>query len=345
MSLLERETPFIRAIYQREYINHNHIDFQNLLDLFTDVNRWRSRYKYNKFQLLSYGQDLMFYGILDTITEATNDVLEKHISAINDTIIPPLVPPVNDTDALLTKVDFSKFDDSYFILSSYDIENQILDDRLKTILKVWQLLEVNKGVEGCLDQPESYYTNYFIYPIINALFDNEKCIFKEHRGTVINEIKADILLSLMFHEIRIAKFSVIEVSGPCHQRDEDLFLLNRNEIAKNLKVLLNGIYRRNTLGRNHITNVKVYGLQIYDNHFYVYSLQLLCPRLYLFKQEMKFTCPLETSQIRSELSSFMENLFTYRSLILSSMNSLLSFLKIQETGGIGSDISESARIQ
>jgi hypothetical protein len=193
------------------------------------------------------------------------------------------------------------------------------------------------------NRSKEVYTDNLVYPLINTIFNRESFIRKEKKGTIIHEIKTDILLSLMFHDIQISKFSVIEVSGNwCNQ---NRFTMDRNDIAKNLKVILNGIYRKNTLGGNHITNVKLYGLQIYEGQFYVYSLQLICPRLYLFKQEMRFDYPSSMIRDPSKFDSFVENLFAYRSLVLSSMNSLLKFLKIQQTEGIANDVNESTESQ
>jgi hypothetical protein len=132
MSLLERDVPVIRSIYLKEYINHNHIDFQNCLDLIKDVNSWKSRDDYQ--------QDLMFYGILDTTATATNDVILKHISAINDIFIPSLVPPASNKDELPVNIDFSKLDESSSLQSFNDVEHQILEIRKLMELKLLQVL-------------------------------------------------------------------------------------------------------------------------------------------------------------------------------------------------------------
>jgi hypothetical protein len=96
------------------------------------VNSWKSRDDYQ--------QDLMFYGILDTTATATNDVILKHISAINNIFIPSLVPPDSNKDELPVNIDFSKLDASSSLQSFNDAEHQILEIRKLMELKSLQVL-------------------------------------------------------------------------------------------------------------------------------------------------------------------------------------------------------------
>lgn len=89
---------------------------------------------------------------------------------------------------------------------------------------------------------------------------------------------------------------------------------------------MNQIYNMNTAGGSNIKKVKLYGLQIYTKNFHIYSLQLICPKLYLFKEEMKFNYPVSPSFFRSQLPVFITNILTVQSLIESSLENVLSFL-------------------
>jgi hypothetical protein len=102
----------------------------------------------------------------------------------------------------------------------------------------------------------------------------------------------------------------------------------KTKITKNLKLILNQIYKLNFKGGSNIRNVKFFGVQVYSKHFYVYSLQCINPKLYLFKQEMRFGYLTSPTYFRSQLGPFIKNMLTLKSLVDKSSveNVLVAFI-------------------
>lgn len=177
-----------------------------------------------------------------------------------------------------------------------------------------------------INQKENDYKLHFIAPLYKALFRQNQLIKKEWGESPVGKTKVDGLLSILDEEGVITVLSVVEVSGPWSVINNNHFMKDKKKIAKNLKLIMNQIYNMNIAGGSNIKKVKLYGLQIYAKNFYVYSLQLIHPKLYLFKEEMKFNYPVSPSFFRSQLSVFITNMLNVQSLIESSLENVLSFL-------------------
>jgi hypothetical protein len=163
------------------------------------------------------------------------------------------------------------------------------------------------------------------------LFRKNERIKKEWGETTVGRTRVDGLLSILDEEGILTMFSVVELSGPWYTTNNNHFLKDKNKIAKNLKLILNYIYKMNKNAGSKIKHVKVYGLQAYKKTFYVYSLQSMHPKLYLFKKEEQFDYPTSPSYFQSQLIPFIKNLLLFKSLVESSVENILQFLNTNQT--------------
>lgn len=176
------------------------------------------------------------------------------------------------------------------------------------------------------NQTENDYKYRFIAPLFKALFKNNKQIKKEWGGSSIGSTEVDGLISIVDEENVFTPLSIIEVSGPWHVLHDDHYSKDRNKMAKNLKMIMNYIHDSNVEGASNIRKIKLYGIQIYQKEFYVYSLQSICSGLYLFKEETVFSYPTSPCLFRSQLSEFIKDMLTVQSLIESSLKNVLAYI-------------------
>lgn len=81
-------------------------------------------------------------------------------------------------------------------------------------------------------------------------------------GSFVGKTKVDGLLSVLDDEGSIAMFTAVEVSCPWYVVDNNHFTKDKKKLAKNLKLIINGIYKLNIFTGSNITKVKLYGIQL-----------------------------------------------------------------------------------
>ncbi|RGB24171.1 hypothetical protein C1646_726742 [Rhizophagus diaphanus] len=108
------------------------------------------------------------------------------------------------------------------------------------------------------------------------------------------------------------EISVLEVLGSPTCLDHTHYIGDRNKIAKMLKIILNYI-KINCLGcYEDFRRIKVYGIQVYNHNFYIYSMCLPFAGIYYFKLEKKFSCLTMMFSLFKELPKFASNLWMMR---------------------------------
>ena len=106
---------------------------------------------------------------------------------------------------------------------------------------------------------------------------------------------------------------------------------DRKKLAKNLKLMINNIYKLNISGGSHITKIKLYGVQLYQKQFYIYSLQMFCPKVYVFKEELRFDYPTSPALFRSRLPLFFKNMLYMKNCIESSLENIMIYINATDT--------------
>ncbi|CAB4494665.1 uncharacterized protein OCT59_013821 [Rhizophagus irregularis] len=93
-----------------------------------------------------------------------------------------------------------------------------------------------------------------------------------------------------------------------------------------LKIILNYIKINYSGCYEDFRRIKVYGIQVYDHDFYIYSMCLPFAGVYYFKLEKKFSCPTMTFLLFKELPKFASNLWMMRDIIISSTESIYTYV-------------------
>ncbi|POG62000.1 hypothetical protein GLOIN_2v1785865 [Rhizophagus irregularis DAOM 181602=DAOM 197198] len=126
--------------------------------------------------------------------------------------------------------------------------------------------------------------------------------------------------------IEILQVSTLEVSGSPSCPDHTHYVGDRNKTAKMLKIILNFIKVNYPGDFREFRRIKVYGVQIYDHDFYIYSMCMPFAGVYYFKLEKKFSYSTIPALLFKELLNFSSNLLTMRDMIISSTKSVMSYI-------------------
>ncbi|CAG8619407.1 7741_t:CDS:10, partial [Paraglomus occultum] len=135
--------------------------------------------------------------------------------------------------------------------------------------------------------------------------------------------KIDAIIKLA--EINL-EFVLIEVSGTPCDLDHTHYVGDRKKIAKNLKIILNFIRTTYPGSFEAFRRIKVFGIQIYDNKFYIYSMSMPFARIYYFKLEMEFECPAISFTLFKALPKFISDLWEVQDAILSSIETITVYM-------------------
>ncbi|KAI9351651.1 hypothetical protein BD770DRAFT_147095 [Pilaira anomala] len=175
-------------------------------------------------------------------------------------------------------------------------------------------------------QTEDDYKFRFVALLFKALLKQNENIKKAWGESFVGSTKVDGLFSILDDESIIAMLSEVEVSGPWSVVSNTHYVKDRKKLAKNLKLMLNIIYKGNVFAGFNITKVKLYGVQVYQKQFFIYSLQMIFPKLYVFKEELRFDYPTSPALFRSQLPIFFNSMLLMKNLIESTLENVLNFL-------------------
>ncbi|PKB96819.1 hypothetical protein RhiirA5_134442 [Rhizophagus irregularis] len=135
--------------------------------------------------------------------------------------------------------------------------------------------------------------------------------------------KIDAIISMVDFDLEV---STLEVSGSPSCPDHTHYVGDRNKTAKMLKIILNFIKVNYPGDFGEFRRIKVYGVQIYDHDFYIYSMCMPFAGVYYFKLEKKFSYSIIPALLFKELPKFASNLWTMRDMIISSTKSVMSYI-------------------
>ncbi|KAL9551800.1 hypothetical protein MBANPS3_004099 [Mucor bainieri] len=139
--------------------------------------------------------------------------------------------------------------------------------------------------------------------------------------------KIDLKIDIMDEESNqiISNFCLLEVSGPPQVKCHNHFKRDKKRIAKGLKTFLNSIYTKNPSTFEAISKIVLYGVQIYNRQFFVYSLRLIKPKLYLFSLESHFAYPVSGLELVN-MGDFVQSLFQMKNAIITSLKDVLAYI-------------------
>ncbi|CAO3618048.1 unnamed protein product [Mucor hiemalis] len=303
-------------------------------------------------------QDLLFYNILDFVSSrpdtAAKLILRDKYSAFVEHLKSFYIPSEDikeEVDALL-KVD------EYYVLKLCKnvVKDLNITDNKDGDICIVIYRFVNKQFRGnrnvFIDPSikKYHFASAFIFPLLDETFDDTsrmvigqkwrktKLLYAKknehdalsdaHRRTPGPTIDGVYTIPSINH----TEFVIIELSGgpSCDEFDH---LGDRNKIAKNLKLMMKRIItqrvHKSCIG---ISSVKIYGLQVYKNDMFVYS--IACPMVnrYTFSLELKFSLP--------TAPRLLQNMWKLKHMIVSSCKSVELFI-LEEVGDSENDVASN----
>ncbi|CEP15853.1 hypothetical protein [Parasitella parasitica] len=233
----------------------------------------------------------------------------------------------------------------------------------KKIIKICKIyrdmLETDNENKFSGHMNEVEYTHQFLFPLIKeVLYD---CLIKFKLGEPHLQCaaantnddertqsgpKIDIIL---LHQVYQFAISICEISGPNHKANKNHFLGDRNKLAKNMRHILNHIEDASpTPNATSFKKVKIYGLQVYLNVIYLYSLTRASEGYSVFLLEKTLTIPTSLSLLQMQLPAFLGWLwnlnFIYNQMI-TDINSFIETSNDEDVLQIDSQPSSTASSQ
>ncbi|KAI9366601.1 hypothetical protein BD770DRAFT_405870 [Pilaira anomala] len=308
----------------------NHGPNFSILDIKKKIGLWKETAQ--RVDLL-HKQDLLFYNILDFVTTrqdvAIKSILQTQYSSVKEHLSTIFILKNHLEEEVDTIMEITSNDEIKKIseeIVKKEAENTNITQS-KIFLKIYELLRIQfkDGVTTFIDKGinEYHFTMAFIYPLFFNLFFNvsQKELFQRWGEVRLYCAKRNEHSSLFDAERRTPgpsidgiftlpglndlEFLVVEVTGAPAQDDFEHFIGDRNKIAKNLKIMLKFIISL----REIFTCLKLYGIQVYKNDVYVYSMTNTYDNLYIFTDEMKFSFPTVPALLKKKFPQFMENLW------------------------------------
>ncbi|KAG9294365.1 hypothetical protein G9A89_001870 [Geosiphon pyriformis] len=135
--------------------------------------------------------------------------------------------------------------------------------------------------------------------------------------------KIDSIISMVDLDLEV---SIVEVSGSPSYLDHTHYVEDKNKTAKMLKIILNYIKINYSGDFEEFRRIKIYGVQIYDHNFHIYSMCMPFAGIYYFKLEKKFSYPKIPFLLFKKLPKFASNLWIMRDMIISSTESILIYV-------------------
>ncbi|RHZ81460.1 hypothetical protein Glove_120g147 [Diversispora epigaea] len=342
----------------------------NNISIRSKMEEWRKKSKYIED---IHKQDLMRYNILDATNSSATEarrLFKKHWDDIITTIEESLSSSADhdaeqDGHAKCVKQYIKNITKNVNTMEK--LCNAIRTERekirangnIKWKKKVLQLMKIfreqfpngNNLLEE--DQTEGNYIIQFVSQVFIMLF-KDKSVLKYMWGEstlrcsafLFNRSlrdddrrcsgnKIDAIFSIV--EMNFLEFSTLEVSGPPSCLDHTHYVGDKNKTAKMLKIILNYIKIKYPGDFQVFRRIKVYGVQIYDHNFYIYSMCMPFAGIYYFKLEKRFSYPAITRLISKKLPRFASNLWKMEDMIISSAESILTYIDNSISGSSEED--------
>ncbi|GAN01895.1 hypothetical protein MAM1_0013c01330 [Mucor ambiguus] len=210
------------------------------------------------------------------------------------------------------------------------------------------------------NQTEQGFIIVYVAPIMKQLLEAEENIYFTWGETMLESQKnnrnkskqdddrrssgarIDLKIDIMDEESNhiISNFCLLEVSGPPQVKCHAHFKRDKKRIAKSLKTILNSIYAKNPSQFESISKLVLYGVQVYDHQFFVYSLRLIKPKLYLFSLDSHFTYPSSGLEL-TNAADFIQSLLRMKNAILASLTDVLAYITTNNNPSSASTIKQN----
>ncbi|RHZ77376.1 hypothetical protein Glove_180g95 [Diversispora epigaea] len=337
----EMEKWRLSPIYREEFHKHDLICF-NIIDTTCPTTKAREVFKDNWKTMVKTIEQLTYNSPENLLTSDSTPTSDQSIEQNGNfglvrRYTKKIVKDVNHVEKLceVIKVERSKLRTSGDVKWKKQVLNlmkifrdQFPNDRscfkenqsefnyiINFVSRVYILLFKDLSVLSCSWGEKTLKRSKYVFNQMNQVLKNDDRNFLDH------EIDAIISMSELDLE-----FSILEVSGSPSSLEPTHYLGDKNRIASMLRAILNFIKKSYSGSLELFRRIKVYGVQIYNHFFYVYSLCMPFAGIYYFKLEMCFHYPIITLLLFKELPIFASNLWIMRDMIISSIEDIKAYV-------------------
>lgn len=199
------------------------------------------------------------------------------------------------------------------------------------------------------EMTEAEFTTRFITPLIDLILkpygtdmifepgDQKLLLVKDYENSALTEddtrlpgSSIDGIIKNMNSDVPIA---LVEVSGSPnnHTSNFNHYKGDRTKLAKNLKYLFKVVISmKGVPSFRSACKLKLFGIHVYYDQVYIYSLSMPMWDVFVFKLEFKFYIPVKTTLFASTLPTFVSKLFKLGELLDHFSNELQSFLSTND---------------
>lgn len=300
-------------------------------------------------------QDYVYYGILDFVSKVegnqTKLLLGDNYSKWAASLVKRATPPSKDIDIPDIAFQFTK--DALSDISgaesksnekeaaSHLTKEDVHYKLKKHSLQIIKLQRHRAKDEDLADENEYAFIIKYFSKILTTTFDLRKDAWKikwgeskleaskEEENLAKNDdenraVGSSIDAIIASKEFNL-QFFVLEVSGPMHKENYNHFIQDRLKIAKNLKYIFKSILRQK-LVVSDAANIKLYGVHLYRNTVYVYTLSMPMINMYCFAKVYSFKIPEDQATYLKDTPRYVKNIFKVLNFVDNSYTGLKDYM-------------------
>lgn len=301
-------------------------------------------------------QDYLYYGILDFVNRVdenkTKILLEDNYLKWSASLIKKAKQPSRDINVEDVAYQFSR--DTLFGTrgaeskrKEKEAKSQLKkeDTSYKLKKKCLQLIKLQRHrvKDDLADENEYTFIIKYFSKILTTACDLKKdnwkfkwgesklAASKEEENLAKNDDKNRAVGSSIDAIIASKEFNLefflLEVSGPMQKEDYNHFLKDRLKIAKSLKCIFKSILRQK-LVVSDATNIKLYGVQLYRNNIYVYTLLMPIMNIFCFVEALSFKIPTNQATYVKDTPRYIKNIFKMLSFVDNGYIGLKDYITV-----------------
>ncbi|KAG2231982.1 hypothetical protein INT48_001291, partial [Thamnidium elegans] len=169
-----------------------------------------------------------------------------------------------------------------------------------------------------------------------ATVDAHQPVSRKHTKVTVKILKLFFLVQISMVLLNVnldIPFSLVEVFGSLNNPSDNYnhYKGDRSKLAKNFKYLLKvTISMKGIPSFKSACKIKLFGIHIYYDQVYVYSMSMPMWGVFVFKPESKFDIPINPALFSSALPTFISKLFQLRELLDHFSSELEVFLSVND---------------
>ncbi|KAG2212365.1 hypothetical protein INT47_001726 [Mucor saturninus] len=328
-------------------------------------------------------QDLLYYGVIDLVKNgdcATKSILKEELEELNAYMKDHLKIEYKKSKSVkkyakhllkhipdmkkLAKEEKERIRGLPLASSVQPVDRKDMKCVVK-IVKLFVKVTKNGDRQNWLkeEMTESEFVTRFTTPLMDLILkrcstkmifkpgDQKLQIVKDYENSALTEDKTrlpgpniDGIIKNIDLDIPIY---LVEVSGSPNSPAENYshYKGDRNKLAKNLKYVLKIIMSmKGVPSFESSSKIKLFGIHLYSDQVYVYSLSMPIWDVFVFNLEFKFDIPVKPTLFPSTLPTFISKLFQVGELLDNFSNKLETFLSANDYESSSSSDSDKSTL-